>query len=316
MKTLVRRDLVHTSAGDGLHDLEWSRILKIKTGRKIEVDSSGIAWDRAFTGGGSQASELKRRDSIASKFLHSPKEAFREATRHHSNGVMRRRARQVLDELSGSGLGVERVLVDLGVGFGWHWQELAREFPSIKLVLVDFALSNLLLCRALMPFHEYPNVLCLHADIADLPLENHLVDYCWSVQAHQHLPPVKRRCAFKELKRIMKPSARFYLAWLRAVPLVKWVYWLLRKPYHEGAQAGEGTYFQRYDETISQELRAEFGSFHLRYSEVLFHPDLAWSPSNRAMGAMDLWLSSALVAPFLARQVEIWGAAESLTQDS
>ena len=163
-----------------------------------------------------------------------------------------------------------------------------------------------------MPFHEYPNVLCLHADIADLPFENHMVDYCWSVQAHQHLPPDKRRCALKELKRIMKPGARFYLAWLRAAPLVKFVYWLLRKPHYEAAQAGEGTYFQRFDETVSQEIRAEFPSFHQTYSEVLFHPDLLWSPSNPGLAAVDLRLSSSPVAPLLARQVEIWGAAESL----
>ncbi len=295
-----------SATGCGLNK-RWSRILTSKTGRKVEIDSSGIAWDPGFTGGESQELELKERELVASRFLHSPKAAFREAIRHHSGVVMRRRARQILDELCGESRSVERVLVDMGTGFGWHWQALAREFPSITFVLIDFSVNNLLVCRALMPFHEYPNVLCLHADITDLPLETRVADFCWSVQVHQHLPPAKRLSCFKELKRVMRPGGKFYFAWLRTVGIVKSVHAILGKRYLTVGQTAGGSYLHRFDEMIRTELTGEFPKYRLTYSETLFHPDLGCTASSSIMGTFDLWLGSTRVAPLLARQVEIWG---------
>lgn len=288
--------------------MEWSRILKCEAGRDLVIDSNGIVRDVEVRGGVGQESERQKRESAAAPFLRSSKQAVREAVRYHSRGVMRARARQVLEEMSESVLQTEAVLVDLGAGFGWHWVDLAREFSSVRFVLVDFAITNLLICRTLMPYHEYPNVLCIHSDISELPVEDFTVDYCWSVQVLQHLPPEKRRTVFHKISRLLKPHGRFYFGWLRSVPLVRSVYALFRKPYHEVGSTIGGMYLQRFDEEIRGELSAEFGHVDLTLSETLFHPDLRWAPSSRIIGALDLWLGRTPVARLLARQVEIWGS--------
>lgn len=221
---------------------------------------------------------------------------------------MSRRARQVLAALERREAGRDCLLVDLGAGFGWQWMELAARYRSVRFLLVDFAFSSLQVCRALMPFGTYPNVLCLHADIADLPLADHQTDFCWSVQACQHLPPEKRLHCFEEIGRILKRPGAFYLGWLRAVPAVRLAYALLGKAYHLKGRTAAGTYLQRYDAEVAEELGRVFSSTRLTYSETLFHPDLHWAPSNALIGTMDRWLGATPLAPLLARQAEIWGA--------
>ncbi len=292
--------------------LHWSRVLKSRVGREVQIDSSGIARHGWFRGGVSQESELENRERLAAPFVHSRELALQEALRYHSSGVMRGRAQQILRQLTDSANASQRLLVDLGSGFGWHWVDLARAFPSVNFALVDFSMTNLRVCRLLMPFDEYPNVLCLHADITDLPFEDHIADYCWSVQAYQHLPSYKRIEGFQELRRVLKPNSRFYLGWLRSVPVVRCLYALLGKAYHELGYTPGGTYLQRFDRTVSEELNRTFPACRLSYSETLFHPELRFVPSNLMIGAIDLWLGSTLVAPLLARQIEIWGAVDGL----
>jgi SAM-dependent methyltransferase len=287
----------------------WLSVLAMRPGRKLDIDAEGIARDPAFYGAAAQEPELKVREEVASSFVRSPALAMREALRYHSRVVMGRRAHQVLLELENRGPGQDRLLVDLGAGFGWHWVELAARFRSVQFLLVDFALSSLRVCRALMPFDAYPNVLCLHADIADLPLADRQTDYCWSVQACQHLPPEKRLRCFGEIKRILKGQGGFYLGWLRAVPAIRLVYKLLGKTYHVKGRTAGGTYLQRYDAEVARELEQLFPATSLTYSETLFHPDLLWAPSGSLIGTVDSWLGSTRLAPLLARQAEIWGAA-------
>ncbi len=296
----------------GWAGMEWSQILRSRTGRPLEIDGNGIAWNAEFSGSAGQADELKTREQAAAPFLGSSEQALREAVRHHSRGVMRRRARQILEDLAESTQGAEAVMVDLGSGFGWHWVGLAKEFASVKFVLVDFAATNLRICRTLMPFHEYPNVLCLHSDVTAVPLEDHVVDCCWSVQVLQHLPPEKRRIGFQEINRLLNQQGRFYFAWLRSVPLARFAYALFGKPYHQRGFLDERTYLQRFDNEIHKELIAEFGPSRLTYSETLFHPDLRWAPSSRLIGALDLWLGKTRLARLLARQVEFQSGPHSL----
>jgi len=291
--------------------MEWSRIVRTGSGQPLEIDDNGIARNARFSGALGQADELKTRELAAAPFLGSSQRALREANRHHSWGVMRERARKVLQEIVGSKAPSESVLVDLGSGFGWQWRDLALEYARVQFVLVDFSLTNLLVCRSLMPFREYPNVLCVHADLVDLPLEDATADYCWSVQVLQHLPRDKRYRGYREIKRVLKPGGRLYLAWVRPVPLVRLAYALLRKTYLERGSTANGMFLQRFNEDTWRELCEQFDDVRLTYSETLFHPDLHWAPRSRVAAWLDQCLGRTPLARLLARQAEVWGASLS-----
>jgi len=292
--------------------MEWSKVLRWRDGRKVEIDPRGIVLALDSPGGNQQGLERQTRESAAAPFLSSTEAAMREVVRHHSKGVMRARARQVIEGLAAATRGSEAVLLDLGSGFGWHWIDLAREFSSLRFVMVDFALANLLVCRTLMPFDHYPNVLCVQADLVDLPLEDEVADYCWSVQVLQHLPQEKRRQGLQEIKRVLKPNGRFYFGWLRSVPLVKFIFRLFGRPYLERGTTQGGVFLQRFDQEVSRELREAFTVISRTYSETLFHPDLHWAPSSPGVSALDLCLAKTPAAPWLARQSEVWGLRPSV----
>lgn len=289
--------------------MHWSEIIKGRNGRIVEVGPDGIAAERGFHGVESQESERQWRERLASPFLGTAEEAVREANRYHSRGVMQRRAREVLGQLVRSSSNPNPVLADLGSGFGWQWRGLAREFGQVRFVLVDFVMTNLLVSRMLLPFREYPNVLCLHADIADLPLDDHLADGCWSVQAFQHLPPERRLSGLEEVKRILTPGGQCHLTWVRSVPAARFIHRLFGRSYHQQGMAVSGMHFYRFDDRIEAELRDTFRDIRLAYSETLFHPDLHLAGSGTIVSWLDRWLASSRLAPVLARQIEIQGTA-------
>jgi|GEM_PF-2574593 len=289
--------------------MRWSEIVMGRAGRVVEIGADGIAREAGFSGIESQDAERRWRDRLASPFLETVEDAVREANRYHSRGVMRRRAREVLDELVRSSADSEPLLLDLGSGFGWQWRELARVFAQVRFILVDFVLTNLLVSRRLLPFADYPNVLCLHADIADLPLRDRLADGCWSVQAFQHLPPERRRSGLEEVKRIVKPGGSCHLTWVRSVPAAKFVHRLFGKSYHEQGLAVSGMHFYRFDERIEAEVRQTFRDVRLTYSETLFHPDLHLAGAGPIAAWLDRQLAASPLASVLARQIEIQGTA-------
>ena len=66
----------------------------------VEVISDGILIDTRQNFGEGQRSEYEMRESVAKPFIGEPEQAVREATRHHSYVVMRRKAYKVLESLS------------------------------------------------------------------------------------------------------------------------------------------------------------------------------------------------------------------------
>ncbi len=276
--------------------------------KRIDVVLDGILRDTKMNFEQGQQSECEMRESVAKPFIGEPEQSVREATRHHSYGVMRRQAYKTLKSLSSHQREKGYLLVDLGCGFGWHWADLAKEFPLIRFLLIDFSMANLLVSRSLMPFNDYPNVLCLQSDIVDIPIQHHSSDFCWSVQMLQHLQPVKRIAAFREILRIQKSGAGFYIAWLRSVPFLKFIYSILGKDYHlKGDIKGGRMFLQRFDEEIESEMKNIFTNYYLEYSETLFHPELKLIPYNSWIGYADIILGKTFIAQLFARQVEILG---------
>lgn len=285
----------------------WQILIKGNENRLGSI-ADGILIDKKTTNNNGQDIERVMRESVAAPYIGNPGSAIKEASRHHSYGVMTARARDIVVDLERNCSG-SPLIMDLGCGFGWQWVDIAKQFPGVKFLLVDFAISNLLVCRSLMPYAEYSNVLCLQADISDMPLPDGVTDYCWSVQVLQHLPPVKRRDALKEIKRVQKAGAGLYIAWVRATPIIRAMYYLFGKRYHIKGELPDGVFYQRFDAEIETEVRNVFSSCEIRYSETLFHPELRLRPDSILMGKADLALSSSPTAYLLARQAEIYGRA-------
>lgn len=240
-----------------MNPLDQSGWLEIfANGGRIDHFSEGIIRDVKLDIGKEQKSEHEMRESVANPYIDQPQKAIHVATGHHSRGVMLYRAKSVLESISRSITERNKLLVDLGCGFGWHWVDMARLYPSVKFLLVDFSISNLLVCRSIMPFKDYPNVLCFHADISSLPVRGGVSDFCWSVQVIQHLPEEKRKAAFEEIKRIQKPGAGSYVAWVRPVPLIRLVYSLLGRKYHVKGVMRDGMFLQCFDDEIEADLKS------------------------------------------------------------
>jgi SAM-dependent methyltransferase len=274
--------------------------------RLREVEN-GIFVDSHCQPTANQDRELALRDSVAEHYFRSPSAAVAEATRHHSKPVMLRRARQQIAAARQRGGGADSLIVDLGCGFGWHWIDIASGDPAMQFILVDFSIINLRVCRALMPFERYPNVICLQASILDLPLRDAVADLAWSVQVMQHLAEVERRVAFRELRRVLKDGGAFYIAWLREVAPVRALFALLGKEYHLRGQTPYGLYHDRFNEEIHADLQKVFPFGRTSRSESLFHPELRIRPHAEWIGGIDLAVSSSILGRLLARQAEFFG---------
>jgi len=280
--------------------IEWRDYFVDGDARLIwQVD--GIVADRRVMADG-QAAELELRDSVAAPFLADRAAAVREATRHHARGPMLARAEEIA-----SAAGKDGVILDVGCGFGWHWIDLSLARPDLRFILLDFSAVNLRVCRNLMPFSRHPNVLCVQASALDLPLRDDIVSVAWTVQVLQHLHPEQRAMALREIDRVLRSEGEFYVAWLRPVPMMKAVFRLFGKRYHEAGETSYGLYLDRFGPGIEAELREVFSSGHTSLSESLFHPELRLRPRNRWSGRIDAALSTSPLGSLLARQAEFRG---------
>jgi len=110
------------------------------------------------------------------------------------------------------GLPAEPVVVDLGTGPGTFIKTLANKYKNAKISGIECA------PYMLSAVGELPENACIiEADLQypRLPFENNSVDAAiTSVVVHEMIQPIRM---FREVHRILKPSAKFYIYdWVRA----------------------------------------------------------------------------------------------------
>ena len=169
---------------------DWSRFLL--ESQSFETYEPGILIDSSFKGSLSlpQQAELELRENVGADLDRTEEELLKEASFHHCFPVMRGLTHDKVQEYASH---PNSLIVDIGTGWGWHWIEVAKNNPDKKFLLIDFSLNNLLICRKLMPFNQFPNVLCLQADATHLPLTAGISQLTWSVQVLQHLLHAEER---------------------------------------------------------------------------------------------------------------------------
>jgi ubiquinone/menaquinone biosynthesis C-methylase UbiE len=169
-------------------------------------------------------------------------------------------------------------ILDLGGGWGWHWRLLAKLRPDVRVIIVDFVRANLLHAKMLLGPLVNTQVALLHADATHLPFQLagsmfKGFDGVWSVQVLQHIPDFERVC--QEVKRVLKNDGWFFNYSLNSTPLNKFLYRLMRKPYHFQGMMKGLYYLRRAGVEQNSDVSKIFGSnVKTRHTECLFHPDL------------------------------------------
>nr|WP_249262196.1 hypothetical protein [Leptospira alexanderi] len=82
-----------------------------------------------------QEVELKMRSEVASKEYSNYYEVI---SKNHSIPVMDREVKKFLKKIKHNG-----IILDIGGCWGWHWRNIPKERPGVKVVVIDFLRENL-----------------------------------------------------------------------------------------------------------------------------------------------------------------------------
>lgn len=246
-----------------------------------------------------QAGEQRFRDELAAGYLGSDRHALLDVVaRHHCLPVMRQRAVRFA-----SGIPADRWILDLGIGWGWHWEEWRG--PA-RIVGLDMSLGNLTVARRLL---GDASVVLLCADASALPLRDRSIAGAWSVQMFQHLPEDVASRAKRELDRVLMAAFRAEFYDLNPAPLLRLLYRCAGHRLHRRGSVGPMDVNRR---SLSDWRRfwRDFRAGAVRvgggYSELFFHPDLRLLP-RRYPEALERVLSrrAPRLAGLIARQLDV-----------
>jgi ubiquinone/menaquinone biosynthesis C-methylase UbiE/uncharacterized protein YbaR (Trm112 family) len=245
-----------------------------------------------------QKSERLFRDNLAVKHIDFGKcDLLAIAGKHHCIPVMKFYA-----DCFRSRLAPHEWLLDVGIGYGWHWSKSSVSRGSV--IGVDISLGNLQLAQKVLDAEN--NVLLVCADASRLPIRDNVISAIWSVQTIQHFPDTVFDRFLVEMNRILKQDFRIEYHNLHPSALSRGIYGLFRKNFHRSGSTGTME-LQRLSES---EWLNKWKSFHqrkvktkVRYSELFFHPDFHIKPDPYPVW-VERFMAEHLpaAASFIARQ--------------
>ena len=133
---------------------------------------------------GEQKMEMETRQQVASLSFDS---ILNEVSNYHSIPVMDYEIKKFLKFIPENG-----IILDLGGCWGWHWRNLNKIRPDIKVILVDLIRDNLKIAKKFLDISSQSNIYLYHGNANNLSLDNNIIDAVWSVQATQHIPTVEK----------------------------------------------------------------------------------------------------------------------------
>lgn len=248
-----------------------------------------------------QYKEIEIRNKIANRFRGADFVKIKqEIAKHHYMALMEKEA----DNFT-QGFKNKDWLLDAGIGWGWHWQNI--ESPNI--IGIDFSFSSLLISKQILNGKIDRNVHLICADITRLPLKKKVIDGIWSVQTLQHIIPKELPNAIDNLKRILKREGSFQIYWLNFSHLFKVCYRLFKKEYKKEIFL-ENHFLKRMTAIEIMSLfdnLAEQKKPKVCYNESIFHPDLRLIHNSSYLLFLENILSSIpLLNSFISRQIVIY----------
>lgn len=268
--------------------------------RGLHQDPDGI-WVANFENT-TQAKEIELREQVAQKKYQN---YLSEISRHHSIEVMDHEVRRALRLLPEG----QSVVVDVGGCWGWHWRHLAKDRPSVQVVIVDFVKANLKHAINVLGEAVGQSVHLVHADATRLPFPDGSFDLYWSAQTLQHIPDFRQACS--EAYRVLQSGGIFINYSLNRAKFMELIYRLLGKSYVVQGET-ERFYLARASLAQRQAMEDIFSSpVGTRYTEILFQPELKLLTGGATnwLGRLDALLggssrSSGLVARQCSYQVQ------------
>jgi uncharacterized protein YbaR (Trm112 family) len=277
------------NAETGVECLCCHRAYPIKEGIPVFLGDRPVA----------QAEERRFRDTFAAEHIQKDGQVLLElVAQHHCVSVMRKRA-----EVFRARLKPHQWLLDIGIGFGWHWLEQGEGAPILG---VDMSLGNLSVARRLLEGNNFQVVL-ICADAATLPIRQGSISGLWSVQAFQHFPAPVLRDVLKELDRVLTEAFVIEIHNLNPALLLRAVYRLFGKQLHRGGKTAHMELNRlSTDEWSAVWQQFKSGKIDIRcgYSELFFHPDLRVRPRRYPVKLEQVLAAHApSLAALFARQV-------------
>lgn len=261
---------------------------------KLNLGQDNI-WSYSFKNE-DQNLEMKLRDEKATEKITN---YFHIIAENHSIPVMDHEVKHFL-----FGVKLGGIILDAGGCWGWHWRNIHKVRPDVKIVILDFARSNLLIAKSVLKNKINKNIFLVHGDATALIWGKETFSNYWTVQAFQHIPNFE--LAVKEAHRVLERGGSFINYSRNIQPLQKILCKILRKDYVIDGWLKDSFYFARGSDSQEKIIADTFKSKVVcRYSEILFQPDLKLftGKENNLFGQIDKLLSgSTKLHRILARQ--------------
>lgn len=261
---------------------------------KLILDDDGI-YSYAFNNI-DQVDEIKTRISVADEAYDDYLSAL---SQHHSIPVMDKEVRLFCDRMPKNAK-----IIDVGGCWGWHWRNVSKIRPDIKIFIVDFIKGNLHHAKNILKEDVNQNVFLIHGDATDLIFDDDVFDGYWSVQTLQHIPNFKK--TILEAHRVLKKDGLFANYSLNNQFVIRFIYKLLGREYI--VQGNSPRFYLSRASQEQKDMVSEIFEQHvqIRHSEIIFKPELKISFSgkeNSIFGMLDSYLSNNIgFASSFARQ--------------
>ena len=144
-----------------------------------------------------QKEELK----IRKNFNLKTKDYFKQISKNHSIPVMDHEVEIFLKKIPRNG-----IVLDVGGGWGWHFRNLDKIRPDVKIFILDIVIENLEIAKKLFPKMS-KNIYLVHGTATKLPFPKNSISGYWSVQTLQHIPNFE--LAILEAYRVLNVGGHF-----------------------------------------------------------------------------------------------------------
>ena len=137
-----------------------------------------------------------------------------EISNFHSIEVMDNEVKKFLNKLK-----KDSIILDLGCGWCWHWRNVDKYRPDIKIVAFDFIKENFYHARKILSKETQKQFYFVNDDMHNLNFKDNTFDAIWTVQVFQHIKQLTK--VLEESNRVLKEEGIIYNYHLNNSILVK-----------------------------------------------------------------------------------------------